>query len=54
MSDEQFTVLITALTRLVDSLQRNTESNAALFGLLVSGSEAEPQAAEPTIPQTLD
>lgn len=53
MDDSLVTALITTLNRVADALERNTESNAALFGLLMAA-EPEPQVETSVIPHTLD
>lgn len=53
MDSGQFDTLITTLNRVADTLERNTESNAALFGLLMAAEpEREPETS--VIPHTLD
>jgi hypothetical protein len=55
ITDEQFAALLAKLDRVADAMEHHAEANAALFGLLVSGGEAEPAAeVASAIPKTLE
>lgn len=53
MDTDQFSSLIATLNRVADAMDRHTESNVALFGLLMSA-EPEEQAEVSAIPKTLE